>query len=105
MPTRVQDNAPPRAVDLRQKRFDQAGEKTKRGAHNLSPALRAAICRSLKKHENEARCLHEPICIAFGTSVSSPTVPTYQLYDQVKAVEVRLYTLLSDHLRWGCRFG
>ena len=96
MPTRVQDNAPPRAVDLRQKRFDQAGEKTKRGAHNLSPALRAAICKSLKKHEQEARCLHEPICIAFGTSVSSPTVPTYQLYDQLKTVEVRLYMESTD---------
>ena len=96
MPTRVQDNAPPRAVDLRQKRFDQAGEKTKRGAHNLSPALRAAICKSLKKHEQEARCLHEPICIAFGTSVSSPTVPTYQLYDQLKTVEVRLYMESAD---------
>ena len=27
------------------------------------------------------RRLYEPLCIAFGTTVSSPTVPTYQLYD------------------------
>ena len=25
------------------------------------------------------RRLYEPLCIAFGTTVSSPTVPTYQL--------------------------
>ena len=27
------------------------------------------------------RRLYEPLCIAFGTTVSSPTAPTYQLYD------------------------
>ena len=42
------------------------------------------------------RRLHEPLCIAFGHSVSSPTVPTYQLYDLPKTVEARLYCESDD---------
>ena len=42
------------------------------------------------------RRLHEPLCIAFGHSVSSPTVPTYQLHDLPKAVEARLYCESDD---------
>ena len=37
------------------------------------------------------RRLCEPLCIAFGTSVSSPTAPTYQLYDLPHKLKPRLY--------------
>ena len=37
------------------------------------------------------RRLYEPLCIAFGTTVSSPTVPTYQLYDLPHKFTPRLY--------------
>ena len=82
-----------READLPHKRFGHANQGTKRGASSLSPALKAAICKSLKKHQKDARSrrLHEPLCIAFGLSVASPTVPTYQLYDLPKTMEVRLY--------------
>ena len=37
------------------------------------------------------RRLCEPLCVAFGTSVSSPTAPTYQLYDLPHKLKPRLY--------------
>ena len=40
------------------------------------------------------RRLYEPLCIAFGTTVSSPTAPTYQLYEG-REVQQRL-----DFVRW-----
>ena len=81
-------------TDLPQERFQEASDNAKQGASSLSPALRAAIFKSLKEHQQRgeaARSLHEPLCIAFGTSFASPTAPTYQIYDLPKTVEVRLY--------------
>ena len=43
-----------------------------------------------------ARRLYEPLCIAFGTTVSSPTVPTYQLYDLPHKFTPRLYMESED---------
>ena len=100
MPILRRDKALMLEAGLPQERFQEASDNAKRGAKHLSAALRAAICKSLKEHRRKAardfRPLHEPICIAFGTSVSSPTVPTYQLYDQPKTVEVRLYMESTD---------
>ena len=42
------------------------------------------------------RRLYEPLCIAFGTTVSSPTVPTYQLYDLPHKFTPRLYMESED---------
>ena len=43
------------------------------------------------------RRLYEPLCIAFGTTVSSPTVPTYQLlYDLPHKLTPRLYMESED---------
>ena len=42
------------------------------------------------------RRLYEPLCIAFGTTVSSPTVPTYQLYDLPHKFTPRLYMELAS---------
>ena len=53
-------------------------ETTRR--HRLPPVLRQM-----------PRRLCEPLCIAFGTSVSSPTAPTYQLYDLPHKLKPRLY--------------
>ena len=100
MPILRRDKALMLEAGLPQERFQEASDNAKRGAKHLSAALSAAICKSLKEHRRKAardfRPLHEPICIAFGTSVSSPTVPTYQLYDQPKTVEVRLYMESTD---------
>ena len=41
------------------------------------------------------RRLYEPLCIAFGTTVSSPTAPTYQLYDLPHKFTPRLYMHLA----------
>ena len=42
------------------------------------------------------RRLYEPLCIAFGTTASSPTVPTYQLYDLPHKFTPRLYMESED---------
>ena len=42
------------------------------------------------------RRLYEPLCIAFGTTVSSPTAPTYQLYDLPHKFTPRLYMESED---------
>ena len=42
------------------------------------------------------RRLYEPLCVAFGTTVSSPTVPTYQLYDLPHKFTPRLYMESED---------
>ena len=42
------------------------------------------------------RRLYEPLCIAFGTTVSSPTVPTYQLYDLPHKFTPRLHMGSED---------
>ena len=42
------------------------------------------------------RRLYEPLCIAFGTTVSSPAVPTYQLYDLPHKFTPRLYMESED---------
>ena len=42
------------------------------------------------------RRLYEPLCITFGTTVSSPTVPTYQLYDLPHKFTPRLYMESED---------
>ena len=42
------------------------------------------------------RRLYEPLCIAFGTTVSSPTVPTYQLYDLPHKFTPPLYMESED---------
>ena len=42
------------------------------------------------------RRLYEPLCIAFGTTVSSPTVPTYQLYDLPHKFTPHLYMESED---------
>ena len=94
-----------RAADLPHKHFGHANQGTKRGASSLSPALKAAICKSLKKHQKDARSLrslHEPLCIAFGTSFASPRAPTYQLYDLPKTVDVRL-SMECYRMPIGCR--
>ena len=42
------------------------------------------------------RRLYEPLYIAFGTTVSSPTAPTYQLYDLPHKFTPRLYMESED---------
>ena len=96
MPILRRDKALMLETDLSQKRFQEASDNAKQGASKLSPALRAAIFKSLKEHQQrgeaaDARSLHEPLCIAFGTTFASPRAPAYQIYDLPKAVEVRLY--------------
>lgn len=96
MPIRRHNKEHLLAADLPQEGFREASNDAKHGISHLSPALVAAVRASLVKKYQEAqvsvaRCVNEPLCIAFGTSVSSPTVRTYQLYDLPKTVTVRLY--------------
>ena len=49
------------------------------------------------------RRLYEPLCIAFGTTVSSPTVPTYQLYDLPHKFTPRLYMVRGVILTEGAK--
>ena len=68
------------------------GKKTVRSGAHHSFATRASL--RLAHHRRQAmavRRLDEPLCIAFGTTVSSPTVPTYQLYDLPHKFTPRLY--------------
>ena len=51
------------------------------------------------------RRLYEPLCIAFGTTVSSPTVPTYQLYDLPHKFTPRLYMESEDPNLVACATG
>ena len=47
------------------------------------------------------RRLYEPLCIAFGTTISSPAVPTYQLHDLPHKFTPRLYITTRPNA-WGC---
>ena len=101
MPIRRHNKEHLLAADLPQEGFREASNDAKHGISHLSPALVAAVRASLVKKYQEAqvsvaRCVNEPLCIAFGTSVSSPTAPTYQLYDLPKTVEARLYCESDD---------
>ena len=101
MPIRRHNKEHLLAADLPQEGFREASNDAKHGISHLSPALVAAVRASLVKKYQEAqvsvaRCVNEPLCIAFGTSVSSPTVQTYQLYDLPKTVTVRLYLESTD---------
>ena len=62
-------------------------------------SLRLVRVCDLLHHRRQAmavRRLYEPLCIAFGTTVSSPTVPTYQLYDLPHKFTPRLYMESED---------
>ena len=72
-------------------------KKTIRSGAHHSFATRASL--RLAHHRRQAmavRRLYEPLCIAFGTTVSSPTVPTYQLYDLPHKFTPRLYMESED---------
>ena len=73
------------------------GGGTIRSGPHHSFATRASL--RLAHHRRQAmavRRLYEPLCIAFGTTVSSPTVPTYQLYDLPHKFTPRLYMESED---------
>ena len=58
MPILGRDKALMLETDLPQERFQEASDNAKPGASSLSPALRAAIFKSLKEHQQrgEAGC-------------------------------------------------
>ena len=55
----------------------------RRREKKLSPRVcdsREIATLAARRQAMAVRRLYEPLCIAFGTTVSSPTVPTYQLF-------------------------
>ena len=73
MPIRRHNKEHLLAADLPQEGFREASNDAKHGISHLSPALVAAVRASLVKKYQEAqvsvaRCVNEPLCIAFGTS-------------------------------------
>ena len=60
MPIRRRDKALMLETDLSQKRFQEASDNAKQGASKLSPALRAAIFKSLKEHQQRGEAADAP---------------------------------------------
>ena len=71
----------------------------RRREKKLSPRVcdsREIATLAARRQAMAVRRLYEPLCIAFGTTVSSPTVPTYQLYDLPHKFTPRLYMESED---------
>ena len=67
------------------------------GVSSVTPLLCYAKWHLEGQGPMAVRRLYEPLCIAFGTAVSSPTEPTYhQLYDLPHKFTPRLYMESED---------